>query len=832
MSGFRGVDTEDDLKPGLLNRKPNEFKHKAQQFFTESAPFMLIASGVVILIFPITAELLFFMGIVIFRYANNNPGSNKVKVLPITSLAAISKTRPLLYSKSRFKREKAKSKGHWCLGTTVPDYRHQYVTNGQMLRHLWIAGSTGSGKTQFILALVYQALVLETGCLLVDAKGSNATFWHFYSIVRRFDRVEDLLLFNFLSASLDNRPEELKGKDRVTNTLNFMELGSAEELRSLFGDLLQDTGAPIWKGKAKSLLYLVLLIGTQMRDRGEATLSVKWLRSAIQSTNIVKWATEPTINKEHQEMCRAFLTESGGFRPEFLEDPTAAEEDKEFNNQWSYITMQMTESLQMLEKEFAGIFGVERGEIDFSDLVLNRRLGFGILPTLEKDKETNGILARLILANLRKVFAAGIGSKVQGNRTDVIDNSVTNYGFSFLVILDEYVQYGGKVKGFGAAAAMARSMGVCLVFAGQQEGSLAVESKEELVEIIGNTQIKVGMLIEEEETALRFIKRAGETFVAREAGMKRSKSSPGRRYVSEGHLKFEKESRINMRDLTAQEPGEAHTIIKDDLTRLKVMAALADNDGGEIKLVNDLMLNHLLCIAPPSDTLIDKVRRPLKRLNDLLNNTIRPNAPDLPSDPKLTSYIQWYRKLGNTSHSASECSFAALAAIVDLDPSKLPIDESDATFGHSESKNEIIIDESTTSQSEEDELELMLNRKNSIFEDETGEQDVFFNVSPASQEMLQNKEDRIQELHSALDNQLVVNLTNEWSQSLSEKKGVIDSITSTDSLSNISISITEMLQKIDFYGADISVTPMTESDLKEYVSELKGLINRVKEENA
>lgn len=78
-----------------------------------------------------------------------------------------------------------------------------WFANDDMRTHALIFGSTGSGKTETLVSLSYNALVQGSGFIYVDGKGDNSLYAKVFSMVRSMGREDDLLLINFMTGARD-----------------------------------------------------------------------------------------------------------------------------------------------------------------------------------------------------------------------------------------------------------------------------------------------------------------------------------------------------------------------------------------------------------------------------------------------------------------------------------------------------------------------------------------------------------------------------------------------------------------------------------------------------
>lgn len=74
-----------------------------------------------------------------------------------------------------------------------------WFTNEDMRTHVLIFGSTGSGKTESMVGIAYNALLQASGFIYVDGKGDNGLYAKLFSMVRSMGRDDDMVLINFMT---------------------------------------------------------------------------------------------------------------------------------------------------------------------------------------------------------------------------------------------------------------------------------------------------------------------------------------------------------------------------------------------------------------------------------------------------------------------------------------------------------------------------------------------------------------------------------------------------------------------------------------------------------
>ena len=89
-----------------------------------------------------------------------------------------------------------KGRGIYHFGNDLQSKEELWFTNEDMRTHALIFGSTGSGKTEMLVSLAYNALLQASGFIYVDGKGDNSLYANIFSMVRYMGREDDMLLIS------------------------------------------------------------------------------------------------------------------------------------------------------------------------------------------------------------------------------------------------------------------------------------------------------------------------------------------------------------------------------------------------------------------------------------------------------------------------------------------------------------------------------------------------------------------------------------------------------------------------------------------------------------
>ncbi|MCB1826932.1 MAG: TraM recognition domain-containing protein [Coxiellaceae bacterium] len=574
------------------------------------------------------------------------------------------------------------SRGIYFFGNENRSNEELWFSNEDMRTHVLIFGSTGSGKTEFLVSMAYNALLQASGFIYVDGKGDNGLFSKVFSMVRSMGREDDMLLINFMTGARDIIGPQEK---RLSNTLNPFANGSSSMLANLIVSLMDSSSASadgdMWKGRAIGFVEALMKVLVAMRDAGHILLDANTIRNYFLLPKLEAMVVDKLFVRDGQESVSL-----ENLPPNVLEPinnyvfnlPGYNREKKgkqvsQVLEQHGFITMQLTRAFTSLADTYGHILRTNLAEVDLSDVVLNRRILCVLLPALEKSPDELSNLGKVIIATLKAMMAAGLGDSVEGEYEDLIESKPTNADTPFLCILDEYGYY--AVEGFAVVPAQARSLGFSVVFAGQDLPAFQKASKEEAASIGANTNIKICMKLEDPtETWDFFMKGAGESYVTQVESFQVDQGSVLGNYQDGKGARVEKRARIDLLDLKEQSMGEAHFFFRSKIVRGRVFYA-------NPKVVKRMRLNHFLKVDEPEDEEREMLVKSFNQFEQLANggvvfqdetmvsedidgivNLLQTHSNLSPIDRSLMAMTQMNQKMG---YGVAE-SFGGEEAIFDI----------------------------------------------------------------------------------------------------------------------------------------------------------------------
>ncbi len=574
---FRGLQRSQEASPDKSIRDVRPLSSRLQDFVLDrtSGCALMVMLTVCLYLFPLVNDALFVLILFLFSYSFWQRPVLPFK-LPIGSRFKDKNDLTPGTKKPGF------AQGIYYFGNDINTEHELWFSNDDMRTHALIFGSTGSGKTEALISMAYNSLVRGSGLIYVDGKGDNALYAKIFSVARNLGREDDLLVINFMTGGQDIIGKQ---KDITSNTLNPFAAGSSSMLSqlvvSLMGSSSSSSDGDMWKGRAISFVEALMRVLVYLRDQGyyqlDASLIRKYfvldvLEDLLEKGQVIDQYNNITLLKEQfpfsvTDPLYNYLATLPGYQKKNV----GKQSDKTYE-QHGYITMQLTRIFGSLADVYAYIMRTDLAEVDFEDVILNRRILVVLLPALEKAPDELANLGKLIIASLKTMLASGLGNKLQGSYKEVIDAKPSNAREPFLCVLDEYGYY--AVEGFAVVPAQARSLGFSVIFAGQDLPAFQKASKEEAASIFANTNIKVCMKLEDPtETWDFFSKTAGEAYVtvARSYNMGNDGNAFGYKDTREAGI--EKRARIDLMDLKEQAPGEAHIFFKSTIVRAKMFYA-------------------------------------------------------------------------------------------------------------------------------------------------------------------------------------------------------------------------------------------------------------------
>jgi FtsK/SpoIIIE family. len=612
----RGLDTLHEQDQLMLLRDTRTLMQRLADFLSNPFNTMIILALMTVSMFfaPAAADIIAIIGFILFFYSYTRKLALPFRMPQVSG--APDHNDPLPGSN-----KPRSARGICFVGNDRRTNEELWFANDDMRTHMLIFGSTGSGKTEALVSIAYNALVQASGFIYIDGKGDNSLFAKVFSMCRNMGREDDFLLVNFMTGARDVIGPQEK---RLSNTLNPFSLGSSSMLAQLIINLMDSGGqsgdGDMWKGRAISFVEALMKLLVYMRDAGHVLLDANIIRNYFHLDRLESIVMDKKLPRDKQEP-----VDISGI-PDLVLEPITnyvlnlpgydkSKKGKQVSQvleQHGFITMQLGRVFTSLADTYGHILRVKLAEVDLRDVVLNRRIMVVLLPALEKSPAELSSLGKVIISSLKAMMAAGLGSEVEGTYAELIQRKPTNALTPFMCIMDEYGYY--AVEGFAVVPAQARSLGFSAIFAGQDLPAFQKASKEEAASIGANTNIKICMKMEDPTDTWEFFsKTAGESYVTKVDTFQTNPQSMMNTYSDTRSASAEKRARIDLLDLKEQREGEAHIFFKSKIIRAKMFYA-------DPKPAKFMRLNQFLKVDVPATKMLIELEERRRRLKELLQH--------------------------------------------------------------------------------------------------------------------------------------------------------------------------------------------------------------------
>lgn len=515
----------------------------------------IFTAGLCLLLFPACATPLFCLGLALFLARCACVNNERLPFRMPMGLTGTDRGDPLP-GRNGF----ARPEGIFFLGNRLQDKQELWLKAKDILTHCLLFGTTGSGKTETLVSLSYNALATASGLFYIDPKASPKLAVQIWQMARFLGRDDDFRVLNYGTSG------KVKGKSprRLSNTNNPFTFGSAEALTQLLVSLMpaSDGANSIFADKAQALISGVMYALVDLRDKGLLKLSTSIIRDSLALEKCVALALHPELDQESRASIQAALATSGWIAGRDLK-----EQPESFAEQFGYAQSYFGKALSSLTDTYSHIYGAEDGEVDFSDAIMQRRILVVLLPSLEKAPAELASLGKISLSAIRNACSVGLGANIEGDAADVLEALPTDaVGIGpYLCIVDEYAAI--VTPGFEVVLTQGRGLGIAAIVASQDYAGILEADKKGAQQMVANTCLKVIMRMQDAEKTWELIRgQAGQSTVLRTSGFNINEQISSD-YRDANSTTVEQEDRVVLRDLQEQIEGEAHFVFSGQIVR-------------------------------------------------------------------------------------------------------------------------------------------------------------------------------------------------------------------------------------------------------------------------
>lgn len=500
------------------------------------------------------------------------------------------------------------------LGNLRKGLSEVWCAGKDLLTHMLLIGTTGSGKTEALVSLAAStAFCMGGGVIYVDAKAAPKLIFQFATLAKIFGRDDDIRIINYLTG---NRTLSERSWERLSNTANPFAQGPANTAVQTLTALLPSGGGDnqYFLDRAIAMLRTLMPALVELRDKGVLNIypsligeyiSIKKFMELAKNHIVVNGVPYENVSLSDRTLMvlKTFLKSLPGFNSNLAPEKQAEEVHRQFGFAEGYFAR----TLANLAGTYGHIYETELAEADFIDIIMHNRILVVLVPAMEQASEERAALGKVVLSSIRTAMSQGLGGRAEGDKEDVLDSLPIDLRIPTMIIIDEYPEV--AVEGFAVTATQGRGLGMSAVFAGQDMAGFVRASELEADMIFGNTRLKVLMSLEDPEITWRKFKElAGSMKVAEGAGWEQDAGGIDT-YKTNISASIREVDRIDMQDLKEQTEGEAHLFERANIHRVQLFHHGIDDKN----LVKNFRINRMLKIKPPDPRTLDRLQLHVKR---------------------------------------------------------------------------------------------------------------------------------------------------------------------------------------------------------------------------
>lgn len=536
--------------------------------------------------------------------------------------------------------------GLWSMGKEI------WGSFTDLLTHMLVIGGTGAGKTETLVSMAFNSVAVGGGLGYVDAKAAPKLYGQGWVIARYTGRDDDVRVLNYALG------QEKLTKSRFirSNSMQPFARGKAEALKEIPLSLMASGGGggggSIFESNAKALMTALTMMLTEMRDMGEISMFPGDFAKYLAPQEFVAIAKRKDFPQPTQEAAMNFLR-SMGWKP----DEADSSKWGDFDRQYSYAQNYFLETFSMMNTTYRHIFAAKKGDINMVDVILQRRIFFCLIPSLEKSPKELAGIGKITLSVLRLATAVGLGGgEIMGTWRRLIDLGIANARVPFFLTIDEIAAI--MVEGLAEMFTQGRGLGMSCTVASQDWAGImgtTEATKKEAQQILANTKLKFFMTGDDPKETKRLMEElAGETEEFRTQGY----SVNGMfNYNDTLSAQAQRVSRINALDVAGQIEGEWHLFFKGKIIRGQGFHAGAGPKSNEYPL----FVHHHAQIFQPSRTALSARFGDLKTLMDSWDVIARGDMPEMAfTNPAPAPLIEVFSNAEGFSQKRRELGVAAI----------------------------------------------------------------------------------------------------------------------------------------------------------------------------
>ncbi len=549
---YKGYEEREGVNTKKLNRDTRKLTTQIVEIYSDpfNCDLSLILSVVFCFIFP-SFYLLFILNLIFTTTIH----------LWVTRRDVLPMEMPVSYGGTDYhnketggKNRYRKAEGRYYYGNSLDGNGELWASFRRVINHLLAFGATGSGKTEFLIAVAFNALATASGFIYIDPKAAGTLYPKLYTVCRRFARDDDVRLLAF------HIKKKKKSKQKITNSINIVNTGSADELANLFISLApneKDSKNAIFFQKGQNLIRSFLICWVELRDYGLTPGSIESIRQGLSLQNCITLTQDQRISEGSRKSISSFIKSLG-----HQETDTPNEASSSVADQFGFAISYFSNTLNLIADSYGHMFDNKRGEVNIKDTIIRKRIMIGAIPSLGLSDAVVKIVGQITLTQIR----LSIGDCIAPIESHTIKEEKQRRKAFLPIIVDEYAAIG--VADFITTITQARFLDIAAIIGAQDYAGLKRIDAYGAEQLAENTRFKAFFRLETGKDTFKMAQEiAGDITVLETTGYEIKGDGLGLQYYDKQSVSKQTRNRINLQDLIAQTEGEFHGLYNGMLFR-------------------------------------------------------------------------------------------------------------------------------------------------------------------------------------------------------------------------------------------------------------------------
>lgn len=499
------------------------------------------------------------------------------------------------------------ARGEVYLGNDRNSDAEAWVSWSDQRYHDYVMGSTGSGKTETILAINANYVLALSGFIIGDGKGTMLFPKQTATLARLGGADDDHFVLSFLSGYKQRID---RSQDKLSNSFNPFGEGGAPAVKEILTSLMSNSGGDnaIFAEGAASLAESMAPAWVEGREKKLWSLDIRLIGSTLNLKKMIELTQNGELSNEARANIKAFLQ---NLSYDFDKAPNKQEEN--VTRMFGYYVNYFTRVITSFSIGYRNIFVTRQGDTNIRDVVRSRRCLVFTLPPLEKSPTEVKTLGNILFSSCKTAASLGLGVKMEGTREESLYNLMGNRRVPYKFNFDEIAFY--ILEGFSLMPAQLRGINISNLIGAQDYAGTTRAGEIEAQSMFSNARLKLFGALEDVSTWQKLKDVLGEIDVPVYSRLINKGNLFGR-FIPDMDVSITRRLPVRIEDLQSQVEGQFHTFMRGKLSAIQTYYPNIRDDN---VLDNQRLIRLVPCPTPKAETLKQNLR--LIAFLDMMSNT-------------------------------------------------------------------------------------------------------------------------------------------------------------------------------------------------------------------